>query len=107
MVAVTVTGNEQEAAAASDPPLKEIELGAVVVRVPPHGVELPPATVKPAGSVSVKATPLKAAPVFGLVTVKVRVDVAFTATGSGENAIIIVGGLGTLQPVIVILSRFI
>ena len=102
---MTVAVIEQEAPAASVPPAKEIVPGAVVVSVPPHCADEPLATVTPAGSVSVNARPLKADPTFGFVTVKLRVDVAPTATGSGEKLFVIVGGSGFLQPVKIMLSK--
>lgn len=107
VVAVTVTDMLQEPLAASVPPENEIVLGAVVVRVPLHCDEDPVVTVSPDGNVSVNATPVKDAPAFGLVTVNVNVDVAPTATGSGEKLFVIVGGFGMAQPVILMLSRFI
>src|SRR5712692_1761415 len=63
-------------AAPSVPLASEIvSLPAVPVTVPPHcdGAALA-ASVSPAGKVSVKASPLCAALPFGLVGVKVRVD---------------------------------
>ena len=107
VVAVTVAVMEQEAPAASVPAAKEIVLGAAVVSVPPHCTDEPPATVTPAGSVSMNATPLKADPTFGFVTVKLRVVEAPTATGSGEKLLVMVGGLGFVQPVKMIVSRYI
>ena len=57
------------------------------------------------GMMSVNATPLKAQQEFGLVTVKVRVDVPPTATGLREKLFVMVGGLGLGQPLMTTLSR--
>lgn len=106
-VVVTVTLIVQLALAASVPPPNEIVRGAVVVSVPPHCVEEPEATVRPLGKVSVKLTPVKATPVFGFVTVNVKMDVAPIATGFGEKALLMVAGVGVPQPVKVTLSKLI
>ena len=95
----------QEALAASDPPLKEIVCGAVVESVPPHCVEEEVGTVSPLGRVSMKAIPLNAMVVFGLVNVNVSVEVAPAATEFGEKDLVIVGEDGVPQPVNVTLSR--
>ena len=97
----------QEAPAASVPPLNEIVRGAVVDNVPPHCEDDPVETVRPLGKVSVKLTPVKATPVFGLVSVNVNVEVAPAATGFGENALLIVAGPGVPHPVNVTLSKLI
>ena len=89
---------------ASVPPLNEIVWGAVVDNVPPHCEDEPVVIVKPLGKVSVKLTPVNATPVFGFVTVKVRVDVAPIATGFGENALLMVAGVGVPHPVKLTLS---
>ena len=107
VVTVTVTGITQFAPPANDPPVKAIVLGEVVDREPPQ-VTLGPevATVTPAGNVSENAIPLSDSVEFGLVTVKLRVEVSLTATGSGEKSFVIVGGLGMPQPVNETLSMF-
>ena len=51
-----------------------------------------------------KVTPVRAIE-FELASVKVSVEVPFTAMGLGENALVIVGGLGIAQPVRVTLSK--
>src|SRR3989442_512159 len=56
------------------------------------------ATCSPLGSVSVNLTPVRRA-LFGLVSVKVNVDVALTAMGFGEKALPIVSGWAVPQPV--------
>ena len=71
-----VTVMLQEALATRVPPLKEIVCGAVVDNVPPHCVEDPVVTVNPLGNVSVNAIPLKAIVALGLVSEKVRVELA-------------------------------
>ena len=64
------------------------------------------ATSNPAGNASVKVTPVKFTPTskFVLVSVNVSVETPLTATGLGEKALVICGGLGTAQPVILTLS---
>jgi hypothetical protein len=104
---VTVKLTVQEAPAASVPPLNEIVCVAVVNSVPPHCDENPVGTVRPAGRVSVKFTPVKATPVFGFERVNVNVDVAPTATGFGVNVLLMVAGVGDPQPVKVTLSKLI
>ena len=63
------------------------------------------ATTTPAGKVSDTATPVSVDEP-GLTTVKVRVDVPPTATGFGENDLVIVGGGVVWQPPMVTLSRY-
>ena len=57
---VTVTLNWHWLFTAMVAPVKAIPVGAVVVSVPPQTVAEAFATVKPVGSVSVKATPVRA-----------------------------------------------
>ena len=90
-----------------DPKVKEVALAAgAQVGDPPHVVEAEgvAATCRPVGRVSVNVTPVKAIE-FELERVKVNVDMPFTAIGSGENALVIVGGTGVAQPVKFTLSR--
>ena len=103
---LTVTVMLQEALATRVPPLKEIVCGAVVDNVPPHCVEDPVVTVNPLGNVSVNAIPLKAIVALGLVSEKVRVELAPATTGFGENDLLIIAEEGAPQPVKVTLSRF-
>jgi len=56
-----------------------------------------PATFIPLGRLSVKATPVSEVPLFGFVIVKVNVDVPFTAIGSGEKLLLILGGSNTVK----------
>jgi hypothetical protein len=62
------------------------------------------ATSKPDGNASLNWTPVKAMP-FGLLSVKVKVDVPLTTIGLTEKALVMVGGKTDEQPVKVILSR--
>ena len=75
-------------------------LPPVIVSVPPPTLELPLVTDRPAGSVSVKATPLRVVLEFGLVMVKVRVVVPPTRIDVGLNEAAIEGAETTL-PLIV------
>jgi hypothetical protein len=59
----------------------------------PFGV----ATTRPAGSVSVKPTPVSAVPAFGLVSVNDCVVVPFTTMLAAPNAVAIVGGATTVR----------
>ena len=78
-------------------PTKEIPVGAVVVSVPPQTVAEALATVRPVGSVSVNATPVRATVLAaGLVMVNVREVVAFRAMPEGLNTLAIDGGATTL-----------
>lgn len=58
----------------------------------------------PAGNVSLKVVPVRAA-AFVFVRVNVRVETPPTAIGSGEKAFVMVGSTGSEQPVNVTLSR--
>src|SRR6267154_4923754 len=95
-VPVTVTLGVHWPPAAIVAPESEIVLPPVVAKVPPHAVPVPLTTVKPAGSVSVKATPVKAS-VFavGLVTVNPRDVVPLMLMSEGVNALAIDGGATT------------
>jgi len=103
---VTVTLNVQLPFAAMEPPLKEITpVAAVVVNVPPHCAAEESATVKPAGNVSVKATPDSAVAVFGLVIVKLNVVVPFSRMVATPKDLLIEGGATTVtvsEPVLLL-----
>ena len=71
-----------------------------MVRVPPHTADVPVGTVSPVGKVSVKATPVRAVLAFGLVMVKVRVEVPFTWIEDGLNPFWIDGGATTVRPAV-------
>lgn len=79
-------------------PESAIPVGAVVVSVPPQTVAEALATVRPVGSVSVNANPVKATVLAaGLVMVNVRDVVAFTAVDVGLKTLAIDGGATTLM----------
>jgi hypothetical protein len=85
-------------------PVKEIPVGFVVVNVPPHTVEVPLATVNPAGNVSVNATPARATVLAaGFVMVKVSDVVAFKAIVVGLKALAIDGGATTVRFAVAVL----
>lgn len=94
---MTVTLNWHWLLAAMVPPERAIPVGAVVVRVPPQTVAVALATVRPVGSVSVKAIPVSDT-VFaaGLVIVNVREVVAFSAIVEGVKTLAMDGGATTL-----------
>src|ERR1051326_1916943 len=76
---VTVTENGHWLLALIVAPLSAMPVGAVVVSVPPHTVEVVFATVKPVGSVSVNATPVSGSTFpAGFVIVNVSEVVAFS-----------------------------
>src|SRR5438067_148383 len=72
-------------------------VAAVVVTVPPQTVALALATVRPVGSVSVKATPVNGSTLAaGLVIVNVSDVLEFKGIVVGLNALAIEGGASTL-----------
>src|SRR5262249_42406630 len=101
VVPVTFTENVQDALAAMVPPDKLITfVPAVAVMVPapqdpvsPFGVEI----TRPAGSVSLKATPVSATVRFGLVMVKLSEVDPFSGIVAAPNALAIVGGATTVM----------
>src|SRR5262249_47962613 len=96
--AVTVTLRLQEVLVGRVRRLREIMSGAVVVRVPPpQTVELPLATVRPAGKVSVKATPVNAVVVFGFDNVNVNTLVPLSGIVAASKDFIIDGGPTTVS----------
>src|SRR6266700_2141129 len=100
VVPVTFTDNVHEALTANVPPdrLTDPE-PATAVAVPPHVLDSPfgVATTKPAGRVSVKATPVNATLAFGFVMVKVREVEPFSGIVAAPNALVIVGGATTVM----------
>ena len=95
VVGVTCTLKVQEAEAARVAPdrLTEDEPAAAVI-VPPPQVPVRPfgvETTRPAGNVSVNATPVSELPAFGLLMVKLSVLVPFNATAAGVNDFVICG----------------
>src|SRR5262249_55782195 len=94
---VTVTENWHWLLVAMVAPLRAMPVGAVVVNVPPQTVAVAFATVRPAGNVSVKATPVSGSTfAAGLVMVKVSEVVAFTVMVDGLKSLAIEGGASTL-----------
>jgi hypothetical protein len=101
---VTVTLNMQVPLAAIVAPLSTIVLGLVVVSVPPQvavGPEL--ATVSPAGSTSVTATPVSATVEFGFIIVNVSEVVPLGGMFTAPNALLITGGATTVIVAIAVL----
>ena len=95
---MTVTLNWHWLFTAIVAPLRAIPVGEVVVKVPPQTVAEAFATVRPAGSVSVNATPVSGSTLAaGLVMVKVSEVVAFRAMLLGLNTLAIDGGASTLM----------
>jgi len=93
---VTVTENWQVPPTATVAPVSEMPVGFVVVSVPPQTEEVALATVRPVGSVSVKATPVSGSTfAAGLVMVNVSEVVAFSAILAGLNTLAIDGGAST------------
>src|SRR6478672_9182243 len=102
VVAVTATVTVQVPLAAMVPPekLKEVFPAAGAKVGDPHPVVVAfgvAATCRPAGNESVKATPVRAVPVLGLVMVKVSVLTPPTAMGLGEKALAMLGGAATVR----------
>src|SRR5258708_245764 len=98
VVPCTFTETVHEALAASVPPDKLTEPEpATAVAVPPQVLLrlLGVATTSPAGRLSVKAIPLSATVVFGLLMVKVSDVVPFSAIVDGLNTLAIEGGAST------------
>lgn len=101
VVGVTFTLTAHEPLAAIVPPLKLMVVSpAAGANVPPH-VLLEPgtaATCRPAGKVSLTATPFKAVPVLELVMVNVKLVVPLTGTLAAPKALLIEGGATTVRP---------
>src|SRR5882724_6008341 len=101
VVPVTFTDNVHEALTANVPPdrLTDPE-PATAVAVPPQVLDSPfgVATTKPAGRVSVKATPVNAMVLAtGFVMVKVRLVEPFNGIVAAPKALVIVGGVATVM----------
>src|SRR5262249_2498802 len=93
---VTVTLNWHWPPTAIVAPVSAMPVGAVVVSVPPQTVAEALATVRPVGSVSVKATPVSGSTfAAGLVMVNVSEVVAFSAIVEGLKTLAIDGGAST------------
>src|SRR6185437_2792889 len=92
--------------AASDPPLRLMEPEPAAAVVVPPQVLLSPfgvATTRPAGSVSLKATPVSARLVFGLAMLKVSEVLAFSRMLAAPKAFVIVGGWPTVRLALAVL----
>ena len=89
---VTVTIMVQDVPDAKLPPVKVSKFVPVIVKLPPQTVVTPLTAVKPAGSGSVKATPVKLIALFGLLTTIDSVAVPVSAMAEVENDFEIVGG---------------
>ncbi len=78
---------------------------AVIVPLPQEPVTLGvAATATPAGRVSVKAMPLRALAVLGLVMVKLSVLLAFSAMLVGLKALLMVGGATTVKLAVLLVA---
>jgi hypothetical protein len=106
VVPCTFTDTVQLAFAASVPPDKLTEPDA------PTAVAVPPqvlfkfdgeATTRPAGRLSVKAIPVSAIPLFGLLMLKVSEVVPFKGTVAAPNALLMLGGLATVRFAVAVL----
>ena len=86
-------------AGSETPPRLTLPPFAAAVRVPPHVFDVVNVLVfvTPIGYVSEKATPVRALLKFGLVMVKVRVDVPLVRIGFGENNFVMLGALNTVS----------
>src|ERR1035438_9064698 len=100
VVLVTFTAKVHAALAARVAPAKPtLPEPATAVIVPPPHVPLRPfgvLTTSPAGSVSVNATPVTEDPLLGLVMVKLKLVVPFTAMVAAPNAFVMVGEASTV-----------
>jgi hypothetical protein len=94
---VTVTPKVQVDPAVREPPARATVLGEVVARVPPQAVPEPVLTVRPAGSVSVKATPVRVEAVFGFRIEKLRMVVLPVKIGLAVNVFEMTGGAMTVR----------
>jgi hypothetical protein len=95
---VTVTLNTHWLLMATLAPDRAMPVGAVVVSVPPHTLAEELATVSPAGSVSVNATPVSATVLAaGLVMVNCNEVVAFSGIVVGLKALVMDGGATTVS----------
>jgi hypothetical protein len=89
-----------EALAARAPPVKLIEPDPAAAVIVPLQVVAKPfgvATCKPAGNVSLKAMPVSASEVFGLLSVKVSEVFAPTRMLAAPKALVMVGGVATVR----------
>src|SRR6266567_6931204 len=103
VVAVTVTGIEQDAPAASVPPVNVSVFPPVITRLPPHVAVVPLGAVRPAGSVSVKARPVSGVAVV-FVSRKLMLTVPPNATLAAANDFVIVGAPGAVTVTVAVLD---
>src|SRR5215471_9923614 len=107
VVPCTSTETAHEALAAIVPPERlTVPAPPVAVAVPPQllvklGVE---ATTRPAGRLSVKATPVKATLVLGLVMLKVSEVVPFNGMVSAPNVLVMLGGAATVSVAVLLVA---
>ena len=107
VVPVTLTVTVQDAPAARMPPESVTELEpAAAVAVPLQvllrfGVE---ATTRPAGRLSVKATPFSVTLVFGLVMLNVSEVVPFSGMLAAPNVLVILGGAATIRVAVLLVA---
>src|SRR5262249_52080244 len=107
VVPVTLTEKVQLALAASDAPERlMLPAPAVAVIVPPpqepvrpFGVE----TTRPAGRLSVKATPFSVTLVFGFVMVKLSEVLPFSGILAAPNTLAMLGGVATVRFAVAVL----
>lgn len=96
---VTVTLNWHWLFVAMVAPERAMPVGAAVVRLPPHTLDVPLATLRPAGNVSVNATPASATVLAaGLVRVNVSDVVPLRGIVEEPNDFAIEGGATTVMP---------
>ena len=101
-----MTDNVQDALEARVPPERLTEPDpATAVAVPPQVLvnALGVATTKPAGRLSVKAIPVSARVVFGLVMLKVRLVEPFSGMLAAPNDLVMVGGVATVRFAVAVL----
>ncbi len=100
VVPVTLTEKVQEPLLARVAPdrLIEPDPAVAVIVPPPHEPDSPfgVATTKPVGNVSVKPTPLRAVPVFGLLMVKLNEVEPLSGIVAAPNILLIAGGATTV-----------
>ena len=100
VVPVTFTDRVHELAALTEPPLRLMVVAAAPAENVPPQVSVAVgelATCRPLGKVSLNETPLRASEAFGLLMVKLSVEIPFSAIVVGENDFVIVAGVPTLS----------
>src|SRR5438067_478505 len=107
VVPVTLTENMHDPFAARVAPASVMRLlPATAVMVPPPQLPIRPLGVdmtRPAGSMSLKATPVKATVVFGLLMVKLKVVLAPTTMLAAPNTFPMTGGAITVRDAVDVL----